>query len=299
MDAITTGLPWRIGCWVGADPSAGEAPKNKYTNKTPAVWRGNDLRIEIALLDPSGVSVITDVSFIASVLVMVSASQTDSTKQIDRVISADGINQGLTQQEWDANTNQHLVCEFNNEETKLNLGGQASKDFWLTVAITTTHTPAKKFTVYAGLCKWVEDGTPANEGNVVGGNYIPDNATYDVGGAYSLSGLTAGRTYLWTKGSNDTNLVNGGDTLTVNGIFNSLDGTAVLHGTPGTAVTCTVRSGVYPTIDEADTRYLPRNSPNAHWRYRDGGWQVEDAMDGKWLPVGAYNRQWSLGDPVD
>ena len=98
-----------------------------------------------------------------------------------------------------------------------------------------------------------EDATPGNvTGAIQPGTIIPNGAAYSGAGAYTVS-VTAGRVYQWEKGANDINVVNGTITLTTSGATTALGSGMVLHGTPGAAVTATLRVGGFYT---AVTRWL-------------------------------------------
>jgi hypothetical protein len=80
---------------------------------------------------------------------------------------------------------------------------------------------------------------PLDAAEVVKANII-ENATYS-GGAYTRSGLVTGRWYRYTPGANDTNLVNGTETLTASGDFQAQATSVVMNGTSSTSVTATVQ----------------------------------------------------------
>jgi hypothetical protein len=73
-------------------------------------------------------------------------------------------------------------------------------------------------------------------------NLVP-TANY-ASGTYALSGIVSGQTYYWTKGANDTSLVNGSTTLTSSGSFTATTSTTTLNGTGTSAITATVRPQV-------------------------------------------------------
>jgi hypothetical protein len=153
-------------------------------------------------------------------------------------------------------------------------------------------------TIFAGPCTWYEDGTPAEEGSIVGGNFVPQGSVYDGSGVCTITGLTAGKTYNYSQGANDTSLDNGAQTLTDTGLFNSYNGTATLHGTPGAAVTATVRGGVYITIDQMMDLFLMKSEENAAYRFRNGQIQLPDEADGGWRGLGCKGGQAVFGDVV-
>jgi hypothetical protein len=84
----------------------------------------------------------------------------------------------------------------------------------------------------------------------VSGNLVPNGATYNGSGNYTLTGLTNGSYYYWGKGANDSTC----GSLSSNGNFIESGTTIVLTGTPSAAVTAIVQqvsvpsnvSGIYP-----------------------------------------------------
>ena len=81
-------------------------------------------------------------------------------------------------------------------------------------------------------------------------NSVPANAVYS-GGTYTLP-LTAGRTYTWTKGANDTSLVNGTQTLNATGTFVAQGSSVTLNGSGSSVITATVvpSSNVWQMLSE-------------------------------------------------
>lgn len=249
----------RIPCLVGADPSRAGGD-NVLTAGVPAFWRGNDLQIEVGLLDAAGVAIITDVSGIDSITVEVKSKQgDDAVTLMSKTVAAASITQDLEQADWDDDEGQHAVAVFSNAEANLDLAGKNKGSFWLVVSYLTTASPAKLITVYGGPIDVYEDATP-DSGPISGGNLVVVDSMYSSGGVFLLEGLTEGKVYSWTKGSDDTNLVNGTETLTATGLFTAQGTSATLNGTPDAGVSAIVRGEVFLTADQNDARYAAAGS---------------------------------------
>jgi hypothetical protein len=94
-----------------------------------------------------------------------------------------------------------------------------------------------------GFVKLVEELFYDEAGVCAGASVLARGAqTYNGSGAYTLSGLTAGRSYYWLKGANDTSLVNGTETLSTSGLFIAQGTSATLNGTNSASVTAAVIS---------------------------------------------------------
>lgn len=68
---------------------------------------------------------------------------------------------------------------------------------------------------------------------------VPGGALYSGAGSYVLP-VIIGKTYTWTKGVNDTSLVNGVQTLLATGSFTATGSTVTLNGTIAGSITATV-----------------------------------------------------------
>lgn len=75
-----------------------------------------------------------------------------------------------------------------------------------------------------------------------GGSLVPQGATYNSSGSYTLTGLTSGVTYQWTQGANDTSITENSSTLSTSGAtFTAPSGGSItLTGTANAAVTASV-----------------------------------------------------------
>ena len=224
-------------------------------------WNGTSIQFELGIFYSSNIDVP---DWIDTLIVEVKASQTDlTTPLISASLSVADIFQALTSDEWDSrigdSTHCHALIPVEYTNTLLDLGGSSSKIFWLVISAHSNDSPFKLVTLGAAPITVVEDATPATTvGPVQAGNMIPGGATYSGGGAYTLTPVTAAVVLEWTKGANDTNVVNGAQTITTTDTVFTTQGTSlVLHGTASQPVTAFIRGTVYLTADEMDLRYMP------------------------------------------
>lgn len=73
-----------------------------------------------------------------------------------------------------------------------------------------------------------------------GGSLVPNGATYNSSGNYTLSGLTSGVTYQWTSGANDTSVTAGSTLNTSGATFAASSSSVTLTGTANASVTASV-----------------------------------------------------------
>lgn len=218
-------------------------------------WRGNPVRFQL-LLNSNGE--IVDIDQFASITVEVFASQAENLSPIMSATvakDATGWDSGCTAEEWEARTSAHAYVDFSAAETLLDLDGATSAGFWIVVSAAPLADTAQPVTFGGGTLTVHEDATPGSAtGAIQPGTVIPNGATYNGSGAYTLT-VTAGRVYEWEPGANDSNLVNGSVTLTVAGTTTALGSSVVLHGTANAAVTATVRVGGFYTADDVESLY--------------------------------------------
>lgn len=233
--------------------------KDALTGKTPATWQGNDLQFELGIFNgteaaPTPADLSNFASLKCEVFAMAGAAPTGAALMSKTVTSfADTLDLA----DWQAGTAQHAVFIFTAQESNLDLGSNPYVDFWMVFSGTTDAPDGFLDTFGHSIFRVYADGTPATAlGPVQAGSIIPALAEYDVSGEYALSGLVAGNVYQYVKSTNDTNLVNGTETLVASGFFTAQGTTATLNGTPEAAVTATVRPDPYLTITQADARYL-------------------------------------------
>jgi hypothetical protein len=75
----------------------------------------------------------------------------------------------------------------------------------------------------------------------LGSDIMPGASSYSGGGSFTLSGLTVGLEYKWTKGANDTSITSGATTISSTGNITAEATAATLLGTPSAAVTAVVQ----------------------------------------------------------
>ena len=91
---------------------------------------------------------------------------------------------------------------------------------------------------------------------------VPAGADYSGAGAYVLP-VIQGRIYTWTKGNNDTSLVNGIQTLVATGPFTATGATVTLNGADSVGITCLVtpQSNVWQMLSEPGQANTQQNYP--------------------------------------
>jgi hypothetical protein len=101
---------------------------------------------------------------------------------------------------------------------------------------------------------------PWDNAEVLRSSLVPAETNYDGSGAYTLT-VKQGRTYRWTKGSGDTSLVNGTDTLTTDGDFTAQGSSVTLNGTISAAITASVK----PVFKGINNVVLVYDFLTKHW----------------------------------
>ena len=123
---------------------------NRFTDLVsglaPQFYRGDDIEIDVAL--GQGGAIYTTFDNFTSITLQIFQSQTDVTApQISAVVLKAAMTTGLTQAQWNNNTNtgspavspilpttyQHAAFRIPNAQTGLDLGGQPSVPFWLRI----------------------------------------------------------------------------------------------------------------------------------------------------------------------
>ena len=217
----------------------------------PFMWRSNDIEFQLGFFNGE---TLFDLSAFDSVkLEVVKQANRLGARLMTKTTSS--LNTGLTLDQWKAGTAQHCVLRFTNQETDI-VPEDLDESYWMVISGLTADSPPIRRTFNAALLRNMEDGTPYPDLlPTQGGNIVPLNATYDGGGAYTLA-VDVDRIYRWAKGANDTNVVNGGETITTsNAMFVTEGATIVLHGTANAVITAIIRPDVILTSDEMDARY--------------------------------------------
>jgi hypothetical protein len=212
------------------------------TGGTPRFARGDDMQIEFAsaitvdevtsLLDVSNYSIVT--------FTVKERDDRGGANLMEKSIGLVDLNLTLTQEQWDAGTHQHGIITFSAAETRLELGGANEKTFYWSLVVTTS--TGTTLTIGDGEVTLYSNG---RSGEIalppLGSSLVPIGQTYSGAGAYVLNGLTVGRIYSWEKSANDTNLVNGTETMTSTGYFQAQGTSVTLNGTVSALITALVR----------------------------------------------------------
>jgi len=147
-------LPIRLFC----DLAARDNVIDLNTSQGAAFYRGDDIEIDIGI-GQNG-ALLTSLGNIASVTCQIFQNESDTNPpMMNGTVLAANMNLGLTQAEWTGNTAPycHAAFLFPNSQTALNLGGQASVNYWLRILAQTTDSPAKLITLLDGPIT-VKDG---------------------------------------------------------------------------------------------------------------------------------------------
>jgi hypothetical protein len=220
-----------------------DGARDVITGEIARAARGDDWQFEFgfgvtiqdvfALLDVSNFQVVT--------LTVKDAADRGGPTLMQKSIGTGDLNLTLTPEQWDAGTHQHGVIAFAGAETKLELGNSTEKNFYWSVVVTTS--TGTTLTLGDGEIRVYTNGV-SGEATVtppLGSSLVPVGTTYSVAGAYVLNGLIVGLTYSWEKGANDTNLVNGTETLVATGYFKAQGTSVTLNGTISALITAQVR----------------------------------------------------------
>jgi hypothetical protein len=233
------------------DQEAESGTVDAITGSVARAARGNDMQFELGLsvtidevntlLDPSPYQTLT--------LIVKELTDRGGNNYIEKTIGADAFNLVLTRENWDNGTDQHAIIIVPAAETKLPMGNQIEKSFyWSVRAHTNVGTDV---TLGEGELILYHDGVAGENSTTpaLGSTLVPIGTLYG-GGTYVLNGLIAGYTYSWEKGANDTDLVNGGETLTATGWFKAQGASVTMHGTAGELITALVRWPRLPTWED-------------------------------------------------
>lgn len=258
--------------------------KDVYTGKAPAFWNSTDIQFQLGFFKGSGDDAeLLDITNFDSVTIEVKA-MTDKTgaAYMSKTVNSGELNTSLVVADWNDGSNQHATVDFPYTEADLPMGSEDTVVFWLVVHGVTTDLPVGKDTFGCSTLTAYEDGISGTGQPVQAGNIIPGGAEYDGSGEYTLA-TTTGRTYKWTKGANDTNVVNGTETITTTDTIFIAQGTSItLNGTPSEDVTAVIRLAPYLNADETDARYMQLAGAI---RISNNRLQVKCTDDNKWYDL--------------
>lgn len=274
----------------------GEEFVDVLTNTSPGGWRGSAMQVEFAIFSrkPDLTDDLVNVAEYSSILCEVrDYKERTSNLLMSKLIAVADMNTALSVSEWEAGTAQHGILRFSSLETNIDLLGQNSRDLWMAFSAVVAED-AEPITLGGARFVMGEDGSLIDARSIppLGASLIPLGAAYDGIGQYVLP-VTAGKNHLWTKGANDTSVVNGTETVMASGSTFVAQGNSVtLTGTAGQLVTATVRYPVYLTADEGDARYLTNVArvikPAGvieEYRSENGAWRRLEGVDNDGRPI--------------
>lgn len=227
------------------------------TGATARAARGNDFQIELGFSVTIGaVNTLLDLSnWLTVTFTLKDENNRGGQTLMQKSISAAALNLNLSSDNWDAGIDQHAIIRFSAAETNLDLGGAVAKVFYWSVRVSTSD--GTTVTAGDGELRLYDDGVSGNPIATppLGSSLIPAGTLYSGAGAYVLNGLVAGTYYSWEKGANDTDLVNGTQTLTSTGWFLAQGPSVTLHGTASQLITALVRWPRIYTASEVDAKF--------------------------------------------
>ncbi len=228
---------------------------------TPQIYTRGSTRFELAffrklkdatlqLLDPSNFSTVR--------LEIKSNDDRNAPAVVDRTVANTAINAGLTQEQWDDGSDQHVLVPLTYLETNLDLESKQEKEFWLILSAWTTDAIPALLPLGTTQITFVESGidpTTPLLSTPVGSNLIPPASVYDGTGHFTVN-VQSGKTYRFNPGVNEVTLTNGSEVYAAQSLFVAVAGTVQLLGiAPASAVTGSINYPIVYTADEADARF--------------------------------------------
>lgn len=223
------------------------------TGDLPRGIRGTDMQFELGFAFMG--ELITPSNFVSIEMIVKAAEDRDNpTPLMQKSIGLADINQTLTMEQWEAGTHQHCIIPFTRAETFLSLGNATEKRFYMSVVGITNDSPAREIPLGETHFFLESNGRSGLEMTApLGSSIIPVGTLYDGAGNRTQT-VTANNYYQWTKGANDTSLVNGTETLTTSGTFVAQGSSVTLTGTPSALITALLRWPMVPTTDQMEAR---------------------------------------------
>lgn len=220
------------------------------TGESPRGWVRTDLQFEFGIFQETELALLSNM---ASVQVTVKpAANRRASAVLRKTITSADLNLTLTAEQWEAGTHQHFKVAFTNAETAIDLNGLTEAEFFLSVVGYTTDVPSRRIPL--GTCRFVleDDGSEDADdaATPIGASLIPSPSVYSGAGEFTLGNLVAGNHYSWAKGTNDTDVVNGAQTISASGTFIAQGTSVLLRGTAGQLVTAVMRHPVGATLDD-------------------------------------------------
>lgn len=141
---------------MAVDVTSHEPITDVRTGSTPTIWRGTDLAIELAFA--AGADGLVDVSAYSTVTIEIRDAQSRKQLIATKSLATSDLHTALTQDAWEAGTDQHGTWTWTSDETRWDLQGEFEREFWLVISAITTDTPARKVTLGGTTLRVVEDG---------------------------------------------------------------------------------------------------------------------------------------------
>lgn len=237
------------------DQQADDDARDAITGNIARAARGNDFEFQLGFsVTVDDVNTLLDVSVYESVTLTVKAENDRGGVTLMQGFTST-LNTALTAENWNNGTDQHAVIRFTGEETKLEMGSQNEQRFFWSVRARTVD--GTDVTLGHGILIIYLDGV-GGETTVtppLGSSKVPAGQTYSGAGAYVLNGLVAGYSYTYEKGANDTDLVNGTETLTATGWFIAQGTSVTLHGTASALITALVRFPRLAMMNDLEAKF--------------------------------------------
>lgn len=250
-----------------------DAQIDQVTSQSPEMWRNNDCQFEIGCfyngepIDASPYATIT-------LLVKEKDHRRTSLPLMKKAVNIES--PVFTTEEWNTGAKQHAVIPFDYLETRLDLLGNDSRDFFVSVFV--AKIAGGRLTMGQTVLRMWDDGD--NETSLsppIGSTIIPQGAVYNGVGQYVLA-VTPNRYYAYAKNANDTKIINGTEEVLASGNFITQGNSITFVGSANGLITATLRYPVWATLDELDTRFQKkdtpfRKSPNGRWMLE---WGIDD-----------------------
>lgn len=231
---------------------------DSVTSAAPQMWNAVGCEIQVAFFngDPNNGAALADVSLVTSVKALISDTSKGATVYIDQAMAnPPGLDVNLTLSEWQSGVSVrsgferacHAVVSLEGTQTALLDNTKSSGTYWLAIHGTTSDDATDPDLFGAGSLTIINGALPVSPGALAGSNIVPNGATYDGSGHYTLT-VGAGQAYVWTQGANDTSVTNGSATITDGSVWVAAGATVTLNGTSGQLVTASVWYPVVLTV---------------------------------------------------
>jgi hypothetical protein len=140
--------------WLRVDADKYEKITDVRTGATPKLWRGNYLKLYLAIFWNDA---LVDLSNVASLTVEVFNSERTGDPLMTKTVAAEDITAVITADQWGNYTAAHATVEFTGAETNLTITNK-SQAFWLCISAVTNHDPGRDITYGGSVLTLEEDG---------------------------------------------------------------------------------------------------------------------------------------------